>query len=246
MKKIIALVVLGLLGFYVAWPAWSGYRMAQALGDGDEALLAAKIDFPSVRESLRPVVTAEVEKNVQKQAGQGLGALLTGDFKAQLVPKLVDVVLEKVVTPSNVIRIAKEGGDIAGSVERILMEEMNKAGGIPGLPKLPGSGSGGPALPGGLGTLGGLGAAGSQFGIPGLPGGGQPKAALPPAAPAPTASGDKKSSFGLSNIKSFGLDGPLGYRVAVAKDPAGSKPDLTAGMRFTGFDWKLTTLIPNL
>jgi Protein of unknown function (DUF2939) len=248
MKKLIALVVLAILGFYVAWPAWSGYRMAQALGDGDEALLAAKIDFPSVRESLRPVVTAEVEKGIQKQAGQGLGALLSGDFKTKLVPQLVDVVLQKVVTPANVIRIAKEGGDVAGSVEKILMEEMNKAGGIPGLPKLPGGGgSSVPALPGGLGGLGALGAAGSQLGIPGLPGGGgQPKATPPPAAAAPMAASDKKASFGLSNIKNFGLDGPLGYRVSVAKDPAGAKADVTAGMRFTGFDWKLTSLVPNL
>jgi Protein of unknown function (DUF2939) len=250
MKKIIALLVLALLGFYVAWPAWSGYRLATALGDGNEALLAAKVDFPAVRESLRPTVTTEVEKNIQKQAGQGLGNLLSGDFKAQLVPKMVDLVLEKVVTPGNVIRIAKEGGNVAGSVEKILMEEMNKAGGIPGLPKLPGggSGSGGLSLPGGMGgALGGLGAAGSQLGIPGFPGGSQPKAtAPPPAAATPTATGNQKPSYGLANVKSFGLDGPLGYRVAVAKDPAGTKPDVTAGMRFTGFDWKLTSLVPNL
>lgn len=245
MKKIIALIVLALLGFYVAWPAWSGYRMAKALGDADETLLAAKVDFASVRESLRHVVTVEVEKGVQKQTGQGLGALLSGDFKTQLVPKLVDVVLEKVVTPANVIRIAKEGGDVAGTVEKIMMEEMSKTGGMAGLPKLPGAGGGAPPLPGGLGSLGGLGAAGSQFGLPGLPG------ARPPTAPPPVASGapapnDKKASFGLSNIKSFGLDGPLGYRIAVAKDPAGSKADVTAGMRFTGFDWKLTSLVPHL
>ncbi len=252
MKKIIALVVLGLLGFYVAWPAWSGYRLAQALSDGNEALLASKIDFVSVREGLRPAVTAEVEKSVEKQTGQGLGALISRDLKQQIVPKMVDLLLEKVVTPINVIRIAKEGGNVAASVEKILMEEVDKSGGIPGLPKLPGLGLGGaPTLPGGLGGIGGIGAAGSQFGLPGLPGmglpgigGGQPTGTPAPTTPAPRAAG--APSFGLANIKSFGLDGPLGFRLAVAKDPAATKADATVTMRFIGFDWKLTSLVPNL
>ena len=251
MKKLFALVILGLLGFYVAWPAWSGYKLAMALRDGDAATLESKVDFPSVRQSLRPVVAAEVEKGISRQGG----GLLTGELKQQLMPKLVDTVLEKFVTPANVIRIAKDGGNVAGTVEKIMMEEMSKAGGIPGL-KLPGGAGGGgmPGLPGGLGTIAGAGAAATQLGIPGLPGmgGGQP-AAPAPAAPAPAAAppkaaegAGKPTSFGLGNIKNFGFDGPLGYTVAVAKDAASAKPDVTAGMRFTGFDWKLTSVVPNL
>ena len=254
MKKLIALIILGLLGFYVAWPAWSGYKLATALRDGDAAGLESKIDFPSVRQSLRPTVTVEVEKAIAKQGSQGLGQLLTGDLKAQMMPKLVDAVLEKVVTPINVIRIAKEGGNVAGTVEKIMMEEMGKVGGIPGL-KLPGGAGGLPNLPGGLGTIAGAGAAATQLGIPGIPGlpgmgGGQPPASAPapaaPAAPKAADSTSKPASFGLGNIKSFGLDGPLGYSVSVAKDAAAGKPDLTAGMRFTGMDWKLTSVVPHL
>lgn len=255
MKKLIALILLGLLGFYVAWPAWSGYKLATALRDGDVATLASKVDFPSVRQSLRPVVAAEVEKNLARQGG----GLLTGDLKQQLMPKMVDAVLETVVTPVNVIRIAKEGGNVGGIVEKIMMEEMGKAGGglnIPGL-KLPGTSAGGgglPGLPGGLGTIAGAGAASTQLGLPGLPGlpgmgASQPKTSAPAATPAPApapAASTAPPSYGLANIKTFGFDGPLGYRVAVAKDPAAAKPDITAGMRFSGFDWKLTSVVPNL
>jgi Protein of unknown function (DUF2939) len=249
MKKLIAVAILALLGFYVAWPAWSGYRIASALASRDVALLASKIDFPSVRTSLRPAVTAEVEKEIGKQAGGGFGALLGGDFKKQLVPQLVETVLEKIVTAENVIRIAAEGGDMAGSVQKILLEQLSKTGGIPGLPNL-GGGSGGSA--GAAGGLGGLGGILGGKGLSGLPGMGGSGAAQPQArAEAPTASQaakstDGKASFGLGNIKRFALTGPAGYAVSVAKNAGADKADATATMAFSGFDWKITSLVPHL
>lgn len=256
MKRLIALAILLLLGFYVVWPAWSGYRIAAALQAKDAAMLKSKIDFTSVRAGLRPVVEVEVGKELDKQAGQGLGSLLGGDLKKQMVPKLVDMVLDKVITGENVIRIASEGGNVAGSVQKIMMEQLSKSGGIPGLPSIPGltgggSGSSG-GLPGGLGGVlaGAAGAAGAGglklpggLNIPGM-GGGQAQA---PAAAAPAAApkSDAKPSFGMANIKSFGFS-PLAYTVGVGKDPAAPKPDATIKMRFTGFDWKITDIVPNL
>jgi Protein of unknown function (DUF2939) len=254
MKKLIALVVLALLGFYVAWPAWSGYRIASALASKDTALLESKIDFPSVRESLRPVVTGEVEKEISKQAGGGLGGLLSGDFKKQIVPQLVDTILAKVVTGENVIRIVGEGGDVAGSVQKILMEQMSKMGGIPGLPGFGGgAGGGGLSIPGGSGGLGALGGILAGKGLPGgLPsfGGGQaqaPAASAPPVVTTtPSGAPAAKAAFGLANIKRFALTGPAGYAVSVAKDANSSKADATASMAFTGFDWKITSVVPHL
>lgn len=60
MRKLIAVAILALAGFYVAWPAWSGYQIRNAFLTDDVALLAHKVDFPLVRQSLRPVVAAEV------------------------------------------------------------------------------------------------------------------------------------------------------------------------------------------
>lgn len=251
MKKIIALVVLAVFGFYVAWPAWSGYRIWNALESQDASTLEGKIDFASVRESLRPAVSGEVDKQFDAQSKQLGGGLPLGDIKKQILPKMVDGVLATIVTPANILRIYREGGDVAGSVTKIMGEQMGKAGGIPGLGNLPGLGGGSSGGGGGLGGLGAvLGGASGQLGIPGL--GGAKPAEAPPAAPAPqpktatAAPSGAKPSYGLGNIKRFGFAGPLGLELGVAKDAAKSGPDLTAGMAFTGFDWKLTRLVPTL
>lgn len=253
MRKLIALLVVAAIGFYGVWPAWSGYRIAAALQAKDETLLASKIDFPSVRESLRPVVSAEVEKRMT-QPGGAAGGLLGGDLKKQLLPRLVDSVLQTLVTPANVIRIANESGGAAKAIEQIVTEQLAKtvggAGAIAGALGNQGAGQGGV----GGGNLGGvlgnvLGNAGGMN-IPGLPGGlggAQAPASAPTPASAPkSADTSAKPSFGLGNLKSFSFDGPLGMQIALAKDAASSKPDVTVGIAFSGADWKLVKLIPNL
>jgi len=218
--------------------------------------LAAKVDFPAVRESMRPAVSVAVERELDvqmKQAGGGLGGLLGGDLKKQLLPQLVDSVLATVVTPENIIKIASEG-DAAGSVRRILSEKMGDiAGKLPGLPGGGGAGGGGsgaiiPGLPAAAGGLGQLGDLAKQMGIGGqgpVPAAQAPQPA-PAAAPPVSKSGASPASFGVGNIKGFSFDGPLGFAISVARDASQSAPDLTAGMSFTGGDWKITKVIPRL
>lgn len=62
MKRILALAVIAIAGFYVAWPAWSGYVIRDAIQSKDTARLAAKVDFDRVQASLRPTVTRKVEE----------------------------------------------------------------------------------------------------------------------------------------------------------------------------------------
>ena len=66
-----------------------------------------------------------------------------------------------------------------------------------------------------------------------------------PAAKAPNSSG-KEPGFGLRNIKSFGFAGPLGLQMGVSRDPDATEPDVTAEMHFTGMDWRVTKLRPDL
>ncbi len=195
MRKLLALLILAVLGFYVVWPAWSGYRIAAALQAKDEALLQSKIDFPSVRESMRPVVTAEVDKRLSAQGG-GAG-LLSGDLKTQLLPRLIDGVLQSLVTPANVIRIANDSAGAAKAIEKIITEQFAKTtggiGAIAGALGGPGSANAGQGggLGGGLGgVLGNVMGAGNPGGFPALPGGlgGQPA----PAAPAADTSACRK------------------------------------------------------
>jgi hypothetical protein len=234
MKRLVALIMLGLVGFYLVWPAWSGYRIASAIQSRNAALIESKVDFASVRASLRPTIEREVDKEFDKQLGRGLGGMLGTDFKRQLTPKLVDAVLTNVITGENIIRIAREGGNAAGSVQKIVLEQMSKIGGLPGVPGLGGQGGGATGgLPGGIGGV--LGAAGAGTGaiakLPGglnLPGlGGSAPATAPASAPAtPAAAAEAKAPFGFSNIKSFSV-APLAYTLAVAKDATAAKPDAT-------------------
>ena len=241
MKRLVlltAIALIAVLGFYVAWPAWTGYRIAKAFETQDPALLEAKIDFPSVRTSLRPTVSAEVERTIERtrrDAGP-LGALIAGQIKTDVTTRLVDGALNSVITPPNVIRIAREGGNFKQTMERVMLEQVGK-----GL----GGSDGGGRQAGGLGGLGdripgGLGGIAKELG-------GQRRQVVTvvPAQPAPgSASSPPKTSFGIGNIKSFAFDGPLAFSVGVARDQAASEPDLTATLRFTGGDWKVVGLVP--
>ena len=72
MKRLIALLILVLIGFYVVWPGWSAYQIAAAIKARDSATLDRKIDFPSVRTTLRPVTEqkiGEIYDTFQAQSG---------------------------------------------------------------------------------------------------------------------------------------------------------------------------------
>jgi hypothetical protein len=207
---------------------------------------------------LRPVVTAEMGKRIDKEM-QNLGPLaqsIGGDLKTKMQGQLVDQVLATVVTPANVIRIAHDGGNIAASVEKVLGEAAGQIGAVAGGGALAGKASGGGGLGGILGgVLGGTPGAGGASGgdLAGILGkalGGMKKSAetAPAAAPADpkSAAPAGKRSFGLGNLKAFGFDGPLSFYASVAKDASAPKADGTVGMSFTGGDWKLTRVVPNL
>ncbi len=260
MRRLIGLLILAALGFYVAWPAWSGYRIAQALSAKDAAALDGKIDFPSVRESLRPVVSAEMGKRIDQEL-RGLGPLaqtMGSDVKAQMQGKLVDQILAAVVTPSNVIRIAHEGGNVSAAVEKILGEAAGQIGamtGSGGAGNPAGAGSGGGGMGGILGQVLGSATGGATSGAgPDLAGvlgkalGGIKKSgeAAPSAPDTKSGPAPANRSFGLGNLKAFGFDGPLSFYASVARDAAQPKADGTVAMSFTGGDWKLTRVIPNL
>ena len=67
MKRLIAVVVLLLLGFYVAWPGWSGYQIATAIKARDSATLERKILFADVRETLKPLAVQKVGEVYDQQ-----------------------------------------------------------------------------------------------------------------------------------------------------------------------------------
>ena len=250
MKRLITVVVIAAIGFYVAWPAWSAYRIATAVTNQDEDALARKVDFPSVQDSLRPVAMAEIAKRIDKEAGAlgPLGQALATNLKAQMGGKIVEQVLASIVTPRSVIRIAHEGGDIAASVEKAIGEAAGQLKGVGSA-----SGSDAPSSAGGLrGILGqavggGVGA-GEIAGMAGKVFGAQKSVDAAPAAPstATATAPASKRSFGLGNVKGFGMAGPLSFNIAVAREASQPNADATIGMSFTGGDWKLTRVVPKI
>lgn len=268
MKRLVLLLVVALLGFYVAWPAWSGYQIRQSLEAKDAGKLAGKIDFPSVRKSLEPAVEKEVGTALDGYiASLGpLGQLIPVQVRQQYLRTIVDTAINTLITPQNIIRIYGEKDNVRAAAEKILMEELGKPGGI-----LSGGGAGaggGDKAGGGVGGMldkmrgaGAFGeAAGKALQGAGVQGAQAPQsgdvikgviakmranraATRPESAPGKPEVGGK-GGFGLSNIKQFGFNGPLAMQVAVAKDAAAVAPDVTAEMAFQGFDWKVTRLVP--
>ena len=129
MKSFVStLLLLALLttGFYVAWPAWSLQRVADALRRNDDATLAQMIDFPGVRASMRPALTEEVTRRYEQLRGEGGGmrSLLANQLKADVLPKLVDTTLDAVVTPVGVLQLARNRVALREAIERVLEQRI--------------------------------------------------------------------------------------------------------------------------
>jgi len=261
MRKFLVLALLLLIGFYVGWPAYSAWQIQSAMTGGDPSALARKIEFTSVRESLRPAVSQQVNVEAQKLIGRAsVGRNQLNALVKPMMPKLVDEVLATLVTPQNAIRIAKGTGSVSARISAIVKDQLGKAGDALGpLGRLLSSNGGGSAtgsslaLPRGSGQLGAV--VGGLFGQAAGNRSGQQVERAPVATPAATPEapdaasaddGPEAPSFGLSNIKSFGFKGPLAFELGVAQDPNATRPDVTAEMAFTNFDWKIVGIRPRL
>ncbi len=218
MRKLILLIVVLGLGFYVAWPAWSSYQIVDGLKRSDAQLLDRKIDFPSIRETLRPGVAAEVDRSLAKAGG---GAL------KQMAPKIVEAALKSLVTPQNLGLLFADGSRASAVIKDFASKQTGGLGGL-----LTSGGSGLP-LPRGV-QVPGLEALGKAFG--------RDKKPANPAEPTSPKAADKAPSYGFSNIKHFAFNGPLTFEIGLAKDPNAATADATAQMSFRNFDWILTGL----
>lgn len=227
MRRFLLLVLLSLLGFYVGWPAFSAYQIRQGLAEGDRERLANKIDFDRVRASLRPAVEREAEtafSSAIEKVGPTLGQVASR-LKDKAMPAVVDRVLAILVTPEGMVRIVRDGGNLARSIKRMVNEQTN--------------------TPGGLG-----GAVSDILGRGDLLGRKPDEAVAVPSEVIDKDAADRdrawaaRPRYGIANIKRLGFDGPLGIHIGVARDVAATEPDLTAHLAFTGFDWKVVGLTP--
>jgi len=229
MRKLVAIAIFLALIFYVAWPSLSVFQMYEAVQKSDSAALERKLDLPSVKASLRPAVEVEVNKALDRSAQEGgLGQILSGPLRNEMVPKLSETTLNALVTPANIIRLAAEGGSLKSVLDGIV-----KAG-------MPGGGDAGNGAkqPGGLGGL-----IGKVLGRPPQDATGAIVKDVSADAPRDPA---KPQPYGFGNIKHFAFTGATSFEIGFAKDAAAPAADMIARMGFTGADWKLTGLVPRV
>lgn len=272
MKRLILLVLVLAIGFYVAWPAFTGYRIYQGLEGNDPATLAAKIDFPSVRQSMRGPVLAQVNTRIESvMKGLGPATKLVGDQIPQdNIEKIIDGALESVVEPKRIAEIYANGGDINAAIKEAVLNEIDKMGGLVKVLKLDkllgqggdnqdgtnatgsnGASIGGIKIPRGLGGL--LKNKEVSKAIDGIAG----KVLLDPtkmagqlfrgqASKTDATKSAGKPSFGFDNIKSFAFPAATAMQIGVARSPTATQPEVTAEIAFRNYDWRVTKLIPNL
>ena len=130
------LLVLVVAGFYLAWPAWTGRQIRNAIEANDPAALAQKIDFEQVRARARPLIATQMQRSLdqlQKQGGP-FGAAIAGQLKASLGEKLANAAIDAALTPENVIRLARQGKDISRILKDIARDAPEKRAGTEGAP----------------------------------------------------------------------------------------------------------------
>ena len=100
---------------YLASPYWKAHQLAQAFRNGDRDELAARIDFPSVRDSMKSQLNVSFSKNMASDRSMknnpfaGLGGML--------VSVVIDKMLDAYVTPDAFAALSKNGkAALAGGV----------------------------------------------------------------------------------------------------------------------------------
>lgn len=98
-----ALVVAGFLGAYFASPFLAANALVAAARDHDTDGVAAKVDLPAVRASLKRQVDAEVDHAVSRRGDDGTMA----QFGAFLGAALLDKAIDAIVTPETLAQAVR-------------------------------------------------------------------------------------------------------------------------------------------
>lgn len=130
-KKTMTWIVVGFVILYGLSPYYATYRLFQALSSGDKEELDARIDFPSLRASLKDELNAMLMKNIVKSADQKDNPF--AGLALVLMPKIVDSMVDAYVTPSGIATIINDpkkleprDGDKATDTEHASIDSQNK------------------------------------------------------------------------------------------------------------------------
>lgn len=216
-----AVLVVTLGGFYAAWPAWSARQISVAIEANDPVTLERKIDFPLVRARALPIVAAEMERSLSSLQREGgtLGAAIAGQLKGRLGGKLAEAAVETLLTPASIILMVRQGRNLS----RVLREAGDRG-------------------------AAGRGATGGTSPTDRSPGTARETDART-GSEGRSTTGDAPPTtrrLGIANIKSLRFTGPLSFAIGLANNPKAVEADVVAEMAFTGWDWKVVSLIPRI
>jgi hypothetical protein len=101
MRMLKVLVVALLIGAgYVAWPLHTALQIREAMIAGDTATLARKVEWTSVRASLKQSLSSETMARLERDPNTPAPSLWQR-LKAVVAPKLADTAVDRYVTPEH-------------------------------------------------------------------------------------------------------------------------------------------------
>jgi hypothetical protein len=98
LKLLLAAAVLGVA--YIAWPLLTALQIREAIIARDTATLERKIDWTSVRASLKQSLSAEAKARLEKDPDAPAPSLWQR-IKASVAPTLADSAVDRYMTPEN-------------------------------------------------------------------------------------------------------------------------------------------------
>jgi DUF2939 family protein len=236
MKKLSVFgIFAALVAFFIVWPGWVAYEAYTAVQAKDAKALERRIDFPSVRTSLRAAVADKLTELYVPPQTLPSSPVLAERLKREAVQRLVGGALEDLVTADSLILLISEGGPLKDSVERMLRDQIGRGSA--------------PKRVGPVTTLApGQAARKSGAAMPAAPARGPVVRTVSSEEPKSGSESESAAEpgYGLGNVKSFSVLGPFRYEIGLAKSRTASSADVLAELSFTGLGWKITAIKPKL
>ncbi|MDE2578984.1 MAG: DUF2939 domain-containing protein [Hyphomicrobiales bacterium] len=108
MKRVVALLGV-LIAAWVGYAAYALNQFADGVRNGDAPQIAAHVDFPAVRASLKEQANAALLANVSRPGGD-LGGRIAAGLAAALGPGVVNNLVDTLVTPAGFSELMQRDG----------------------------------------------------------------------------------------------------------------------------------------
>lgn len=120
------IVVLSMVGYLGLTPYLTLMSLKQAVQSQDGEAIAEKVEFSSVRESLKEQINAKITGEALSSGDQDLASSASALLGATFAASFVDNVVDTFIKPSSLISLFARGKDETSTLDSI--EEFNNVG----------------------------------------------------------------------------------------------------------------------